>query len=82
MYFTILCTVLALFGCGATYWFPFREEKAQHTNMQSIIGAMTPGSKKAHRRVLDGADYTPQTSDQFEIDERSLKLGKMGKGKQ
>jgi predicted MFS family arabinose efflux permease len=37
MYYTILCTALALIGCGITYWFPFREEKAQHTNVKSIV---------------------------------------------
>jgi hypothetical protein len=57
-YFTIATALLGLFCCGITYWFPFREEKASQTSVQSILKTMSPGSQKRlqAQRLLEKDD--------------------------
>jgi len=37
LYFTICMAILAIVGCGLTYFFPFREEKANSISLRTLV---------------------------------------------
>lgn len=59
-YYQVGCTIFALLCCGSTYWFPFREHKAAHTDMRSIVRSLTPKQRR-NRSFTDNPEMEDAT---------------------
>ena len=62
LWMTIIATVAAVICCGVTYFFPFREEKAQIIDIGSFVSGKTPkilrDSKMLREQNIMVQDYT------------------------
>jgi MFS family permease len=56
LYSSIGYTAFALICCGFTYWFPFREHRANTVTVRSILGSFSAPNGRKNSRLLPSDD--------------------------